>query len=62
MEALVKAVRDHKGFKQMAQYNVMCLISHISPPAVGWMQNVKYAGKFFFFCLHVKKKINILLS
>ena len=27
----------------MAQYNISCLISHITPPNVGWVENIRYA-------------------
>ena len=41
--SIIDAVKQHKNFKQMAQYNISCLLLHIAPPTVGWKENVMYA-------------------
>lgn len=43
VKALIKSVKDYKGFRQMAEYNISCLMTHITPPTVGWRENVAYA-------------------
>ena len=42
---LIKAVNDHKGFKQMASYNLSCLCKLVSPPLPDWNENLKFALK-----------------
>ena len=42
---LIKAVNDHKGFKQMASYNLSCLCKLISPPLPDWNENLQFALK-----------------
>ena len=42
---LIKAVNDHKGFKQMASYNLSCLNKLIAPPLPVWKENLSYALK-----------------
>jgi len=43
VDALIKSVKDHKNFKQMCTYNLSCLCAMITPPNVGWMENIQYA-------------------
>jgi len=40
---IIASVKHFKGFKQMAQYNISCLLTHITPPTVGWQENVRFA-------------------
>ena len=43
VKALIGSVRQYKGFRQMAEYNISCLITYITPPTVGWRENVATA-------------------
>lgn len=43
VDALIKSVKQHKNFKQMCTYNLSCLCAMITPPNVGWMENIQYA-------------------
>jgi hypothetical protein len=42
---LIKAVSDHKGFKQMASYNMSCLHKLICPPLPSWKENLTFSLK-----------------
>ncbi|KAH9258873.1 hypothetical protein BASA81_002937 [Batrachochytrium salamandrivorans] len=41
--AVINSVKAHKKFKQMATYNLTCLCAMITPPNVGWMENIQFA-------------------
>lgn len=43
VKALVTSIRKRKNFRQMASYSVQCLVKLITPPAVGWEDNLKVA-------------------
>jgi hypothetical protein len=39
------SIIKYKGFKQLAGYNMSCLLQKITPPAAGWEENVKAVVK-----------------
>lgn len=43
VEAIVESINKFTGFKNMAQYNISCLMTHIKPPNPGWRNNCKAA-------------------
>lgn len=40
---MVRSIKQHKNFRQLASYSVQCLQKVITPPHVGWEQNMKEA-------------------
>ena len=45
IKSLVGAISQHKGFKQMAAYNMSCLAKLITPPDADWEENLQLAVK-----------------
>eukprot|EP00516_Mucochytrium_quahogii_P000838 CAMPEP_0203744552 /NCGR_PEP_ID=MMETSP0098-20131031/584_1 /ASSEMBLY_ACC=CAM_ASM_000208 /TAXON_ID=96639 /ORGANISM=" , Strain NY0313808BC1" /LENGTH=2433 /DNA_ID=CAMNT_0050632097 /DNA_START=311 /DNA_END=7609 /DNA_ORIENTATION=- len=43
VKSLIGSIKQYKGFKNMAKYNISCLMSHITPPTVGWRENIDAA-------------------
>lgn len=43
VQSLIDSIKSKKGFKQLASYSVQCLAKVITPPHVGWEQNMKEA-------------------
>eukprot|EP00924_Labyrinthula_sp_SR-Ha-C_P013010 augustus_masked-scaffold_12-processed-gene-6.50-mRNA-1 protein AED:1.00 eAED:1.00 QI:0/-1/0/0/-1/1/1/0/2406 len=41
--ALMKSIDEYQNFRQMTEYNISCLMSYITPPTVGWRENVAAA-------------------
>ena len=41
IKELVGAIIKYKNFKQLAEYNMSCLLQKITPPTVGWEDAVK---------------------
>ena len=41
--ALVASIKQHRKFKQLAGYSVNTLVKAITPPSVGWEQNLREA-------------------
>jgi hypothetical protein len=40
---LVDSIKKHRKFKQLASYSVQCLQKVLTPPHVGWEQNLEDA-------------------
>jgi hypothetical protein len=45
IQELVGSIVKYKKFKQLAEYNMSCLLQKITPPAAGWEENVKEVVK-----------------
>ena len=43
LHELVDAMKQHKGFKQMAQFNMVCLAKLVCPPNNEWRENLELA-------------------
>ena len=43
IKELVAAMVQHKGFKQMAQFNMTCLAKLVTPPNTEWRENLECA-------------------
>lgn len=43
VKAVIKSIKEFSNFKQMAEYNISCLLTYITPPTVGWRENVAAA-------------------
>ena len=46
IQELVDAMVQHKGFKQMAQFNLTCLAKLVCPPNTEWKENLELAVKY----------------
>jgi len=40
VKSIVASLGQYKTFRNMAAYNLACLLTHITPPTVGWRENV----------------------
>lgn len=43
VKAVIKSIKEYSNFRQMAEYNISCLLTYITPPTVGWRENVAAA-------------------
>ena len=43
IKELVQAMKQHKNFKQMAQFNMTCLGKLVTPPNNDWRENLECA-------------------
>lgn len=43
VEDLVASIRKHRKFRQLASYSVQCLCKVVTPPQVGWEENLQAA-------------------
>ena len=42
IQNLLEAVKKFQNFKQLAKYNIGCILQAITPPTSGWKQAVQY--------------------